>query len=110
MKCLFRVPSLCASKRTMWNYEGSNFDLFRNQLELTNFNECFDYDSIDDVCESVNEKLLKVAKETLVNKKVIIRPKDKPWFCNAHRKTSTSKELAAESSKTTQYSKFMEKV
>ena len=83
MECLFRGTTGHAFERIMWNYDKSNFDTYRDNLKKCNFEECFQNNSIDAVCESWNEKILKVAYESLINKKVIVRPMEKPWY-NSH--------------------------
>ena len=79
MEFLFRVSKGEVYKRLMWNYKESDFELYRNTLAQTNFDECFTYDSIDEICESCTKLVLEVAKETLKHKIVTVRPKDKPW-------------------------------
>ena len=80
-------------ERTMWDFKHANFDLFRNCLKECNWQECFLYrDSIDDVTEAWTSKLLSIAKETIPNKKVRMRPNDKPWYNNALRQLCRKKD------------------
>ena len=92
MECQFRVKTGRAHKRIMWNYNESNFDIYRDRLKATNFDECFRAETVDLVCESWTSKLLKVAKDTLVHKLVTVRIKDKPWYNNNLRKLKSVKD------------------
>ena len=52
----------------------------------TNFDVCFAETSIDNVCLKWTELFLNVAKATIPNRVVTIRPNDSPWFTTELRK------------------------
>ena len=80
MDLLFRIDKSKAYKRHMWDFKNSNFDNFRAGLSTINFDRIFESDNVDDVCRQLSSSILKVAKETILNKMVTVRPNDKPWF------------------------------
>ena len=81
----FNIASEHAYQRHIWEYGKADFKKFRNTLSQSNFNACFDSDNIDEVCQSWTDLFLHVAKSTIPNKIVTIRPKDAPWYSNKLR-------------------------
>ena len=81
----FNVTSEHAYKRHIWEYDKADFNLFRNALTHANFDECFESSDIDIICESWTSKFLSVAKDSVPNKIVTIRPNDKAWFTSKLR-------------------------
>ena len=81
-ECLFRVKKPKAYKRCMWNFKAADFDLYRLRLSQCNWDEYFNNDDINVVCDAVTSKILAIAKDTIPNKTVTVRPYDKPWYNN----------------------------
>ena len=82
----FKVKKDVAYKRTVWDYKKANFDEFRQKLKETHFDNCFDSDDIDVVCSNWTNLFLQVAKSSVPNKLVTIRPNDSPWYTSELRK------------------------
>ena len=81
----FKVEKEKAYKRHVWLFKNANFDQFREALSNTNFEDCFEIDDVDKTCDQWSEKFLNVAKATIPNKVVTIRPNDSPWYSNELR-------------------------
>ena len=77
---LFRIARGKPFSRLMWDFKNSNFDDYRRTLATVNFDTCFETDDVNKVCQSLEDVILDSAKRTLVNKMVVVRPDDKPWF------------------------------
>ena len=74
-------------KRLLWDFNNSNFDLFREKLEEVNISDAID--DINDVDKSVQvftETFMEISKLDIDNKTVTIRNRDKPWMHNKIRK------------------------
>ena len=82
----FKIPKEKAYKRLIWNYKEANFDIFRETLKNTDFDECFVSGDVNEACTMWTEKFLQAAKETVPNKTVTVRPNDSPWYTNELRK------------------------
>ena len=67
-------------QRHIWEYNKTDFKQFRKTLSETNFEDCFNSVDVDSVCQSWTEMFLSVAKSTIPNKTVMIRPNDVPWY------------------------------
>ena len=66
--------------RRMWEFKKANFELYRDKIRDTDWEECFNKYDIDEICKSVNENILSAANEAIPNRMVTVRPNDKPWF------------------------------
>ena len=89
----FRTPKVKAYKRVMWDFKNANFDLYRETIAHTNWQEFFTQgNDIDTVVEMWTSKLLTIAKETIPNKVVTIRPDDKSWYNNNLRRLCRKKD------------------
>jgi hypothetical protein len=86
IKCSFKIKQMKPYKRTMWNFKEANFDLYRDKLAECDWNICFESDDVDNVCDSITESILKIAKATIPNKSVTVRPNNKSWYTNDLRK------------------------
>jgi hypothetical protein len=83
IKCLFRSKKPRAYKRVMWDFKNANFTQYRSALADTDWTECFQSNDINVICEQWTSKVLSIAKSTIPNKIVTVRPRDKPWY-NSH--------------------------
>ena len=72
--------------RDMWNFKTADFDLFREELSNTNWDECFETENIDEVCDKWTDMFLKIAERVVTKKKVKVRPEDKNWYNNYLRR------------------------
>ena len=75
-----RFNNTKAYQRHIWDYENANIDNFRQQLDRSDWESCFDFDDIDRVCDAWSCTFLNVARENIPNKVVTIRPGDKIFF------------------------------
>ena len=72
--------------RTVWQYSEADFDLFRQELQAVDFDECFATNDVDYAADCWTDKILTTAKSVIPNKIALIRPNDSPWYTNALRK------------------------
>ena len=80
---LFRTKKSKVYKRKMWNFKNANFDVYRQALNVVNWEECFvDQSDINIVANLWTSKLLSAAESSIPNKNVTVRPNDKPWYRN----------------------------
>ncbi len=83
---LFRIRQAKSYERTMWNFNKTDFEAYREFLDTCDWDYCFESNDIDIAAEMWTEKLLNVAKFTIPNRLVTVRPNDKPWYDNTlHR-------------------------
>jgi hypothetical protein len=84
------ITSLIAKRkafsRTMWNFKEANFQGFRNELKNNNWDQCFETDDPNLICEAWTELFLKISKKYVNSKTVIVRPNDKSWYTNFLRR------------------------
>ena len=83
---LFRKRKMKAYKRTMWDFNSADFDLFRSEINTANWEICFAQNDIDKATANFTSKLLSIAKYCIPNKTVCVRPNDKPWYNNHLRR------------------------
>ena len=88
---LFRKRKIKSYKRTMWDFKNANFNTFRQAIENFNWDKCFEKEDIDMATEQWTTNLLSLAKSTIPNKTVTVRPYDKPWYNNDLRRLCRSK-------------------
>ncbi|MCP3899199.1 MAG: hypothetical protein GY707_05745, partial [Desulfobacteraceae bacterium] len=72
--------------RIMWNFKEANFEAYRRKLYENDWDLCFRSEDIEQICDSVISTILELAKFTIPNKIVTIRPYDKSWYTNDLRK------------------------
>ena len=70
----------------MWNFKEANFEAYRQKISEYNWDRCFDSNDIDVTCDEITQSILEIAKSTVPNKLVTVRPHDKSWYRNTHRK------------------------
>ena len=78
----------------LWNYKNANFDSFRENLRNADWDTCFEFNNIDEICNAWTNTFLNVARMTIPNSLVEIRPSDKPFFTSALRLLRRRKERA----------------
>ena len=83
-----------AYKRHIWQYDQANFDEFRDRLGNVDWEACFQHDDIDLVCGAWSGTFLNVARESIPNKVVTIRPSDKTFFTPELRRLRRNKNRA----------------
>jgi len=81
----FRIQSKTPYYRHIWLFHRADFDLFRAALIDADFAAVFENDDVDSVCKAWTDKFLKIAKEKIPNKTVLIRPNDSPWYSSRLR-------------------------
>jgi hypothetical protein len=85
-----RAPYL----RDMWEFKRADFTAFRQELEESNWDECFISDDANIACEAWTEKFLNTAKKHVPRKRVLVRPNSQPWYTNNLRKMARDKHRA----------------
>ena len=75
----------------MWNFSNADFALYRQKLTEFNWDTCFQQDDIDATSDAITENILRIAKLTIPNKMVTVRPLDKTWYTNDLRKLNRKK-------------------
>ena len=76
----FKINNKSPYHRNIWLFNKTNFTEFRQELENTDFNSIFDSGDVDYVCSSWSQMFLDVAKRTIPNKYILVRPNDAPWY------------------------------
>ena len=76
--------------RHIWQYHLADFDDFRHQLHITDWDSCM-VDSIDKTCSNWTTTFLNIARQCIPNKTVVIRPNDKIFFTPELRKLRRKK-------------------
>jgi hypothetical protein len=78
----------------MWDFGRADYMAFRAKIAQTNWETCFDYDYIDLVAQNWTDTLLNIARETIPNKMVTVRPWDKPFYNGYLRRLRRNKNRA----------------
>ena len=81
----FNLARESAYERNIWEYNKTDFKLFKETLLDTNFDNCFNSDNIDEISQSWTDMFLNVARSTVPNKTITVRPNDAPWYNNKLR-------------------------
>jgi hypothetical protein len=66
----------------MWDFKNANFYTFRDELGNANWEECFEVDDIDAICNRWTALFIKISERVVKKKKVLVRPYDKSWYNN----------------------------
>ena len=64
----------------MWNYNLADKIGFQNAIDDTDWDNCFNSQSMDVICESISNNILDKATQYIPNKSVTVRPYDKPFY------------------------------
>jgi hypothetical protein len=86
IKLLFRIRKRKAYSRVMWDFKKANWDNFRQALTNAELDNHLLSEDVNICCENLTEAILEVAKSTIPNKVVVIRPNDKPWYTDILRR------------------------
>jgi hypothetical protein len=68
-ECTFKIKKPKPYIRVMWNFKNSDFSIYRDRLSQFNWNQCFQSDDIDTICDNVTSSIVNIAKLTIQNKK-----------------------------------------
>ena len=90
----FKIRRAKAYQRLVWHYGLANFDYFRSKLNIIDWDSCFDSGDVDLVAQKGTDMLINVALECIPNKKVTIRPWDKPFYNGYLRRLRRAKDRA----------------
>ena len=88
---LFRKRKHLSYKRRMWQFSKTDFKSYKEAIHNYNWNDCLALDDINSMANTWTENLLTIAKATIPNKLVTVRPDDKPWYNNHLRHLSLKK-------------------
>ena len=83
----FRKPVQKTFKRHVWLYDRGNYNLFRDRLQLTDWDALFTSDDVNEIADNITSNIINAAKESIPNMTVTIRPKE-PERINAKIKTA----------------------
>ena len=97
---LFRIRKQKAYPRILWDFKHTNWDNFRLALDNADLMNCITSNDVNVCCEQLTDRILSVAKDTIPNKSVIIRPNDKPWYSEDLRRQRREKDRLYQSAKT----------
>ena len=81
----FSISREMAFVRHIWLYAKGDFQNYRRKIQAADWDYCFHTDNIDLACQRWTDTLLAIAKESIPNKDVLVRPNDKPWYNNSLR-------------------------
>ena len=76
----FKVAKAQRYGRLLWDFARGDYVAYKNKIEETNWDVYFEHDNIDSIAQNWIDTLLNVARETIPNKMVTIRPWDKPFY------------------------------
>ncbi len=76
----FKIEREKSYQRVMWNFNEADFNKFRHALSVYNFDKGFNENDVDASCENWTKSFLDIAKATISNRVVTVRPNDSPWF------------------------------
>ena len=82
----FHVNKVKCFDRHIWDYKHADFNQFRSDLASHDWDHCFESDIIEDVVDSWSTDFLEIAKNCIPNRRVKIRPNDKPYYNSYLRK------------------------
>ncbi len=83
----FKIEKTTAYKRLIWNYGQADFVGFRQALANFDWETCFTFENINDICNAWTSSFISIAREFIPNKVVTVRPWDMPWYSNDFKKT-----------------------
>ena len=64
----------------MWDFNNGNFESYRNEILTTDWEPYFRSTEINTIVSELTETILLIAKKHIPNKRVTVRPTDKPWY------------------------------
>lgn len=66
--------------RIVWLYNPTDYIEFRELLASADFDKCFEHNNIDLIAKRWIETFLNIARTSIPNKVVTVRPNDSPWY------------------------------
>ena len=66
--------------RKVWNYKHADYIRLNELIEQFNWNDVFDSNDVDDICNKFTSVFLGFCKSCIPYKQILIRENDKPWF------------------------------
>ena len=90
----FKVHNQANYTRHIWNYKHADFVGLNNSISNYDWDLCFEGNDFEEILNRWNSSFLNLARESIPNKYVTIRPKDVPWFNAELRKLRKDKNKA----------------
>jgi hypothetical protein len=96
-RTIFGTLNMAVNRRTsftrnMWQFKEANFDQYRQVLNNTDWDPCFESNNMDTICDSWTKKFLDISRRQIPNKDVTVRMKDKTWYNNYLRRLKRAKD------------------
>ena len=66
----------------MWNFNETNFSLYRDKLNEYNYDNGFDNEDIDVISDTINQNSLETGRINIPIQQVTIQPSEKSWYNN----------------------------
>ena len=82
----FNIAVEKAYTRHIWLNNSGHYQGFKDALFQENWDECFHQPSVDTANDIWTEKFLNIACKLIPNRKIVVRPRDSPWFTSELRK------------------------
>ena len=76
----FRKSIQKTFKREVWLYDRGNYNHYRQKLNDANWDALFTSNNINEISDNITQHILTAAKDTILNKKVTIRPNEPEWM------------------------------
>ena len=76
----FRKPTIKTFKRHVWLYDRGNYNLFRNRLQLIDWDNTFSSGDVNEISDNITEQIINAAKVSIPNMTVTIRPSEPEWI------------------------------
>jgi hypothetical protein len=81
-------------QRRMWNFKEADFDGFRKKLSESLWENCFETDDPNLICENWTSSFLEISRQYVNSKVVTVRPNDKSWYSTNLRRLCRLKDRA----------------
>ena len=81
----FHYDISSAFERTIFLYSRADFDSFNNKLMEENW-DCLNEGTVNEACNKFTEIYMSHALQTIPQKRITVRPDDRPWFDSELRK------------------------
>jgi hypothetical protein len=78
----------------MWDFKNANFEGLRNHLRNQNWDDCFESEDPNIVCDSWTDTFSDIVKLYINSKTVTVRPNDKGWYNTYLRRLCRVKDRA----------------
>ena len=67
-------------KRDIWLYDRGDYNQFRHKLSQVNWDQVFVSNNVNECAEKTTDSIINVAKESISNKTVTVRPSELKWI------------------------------